>query len=72
VTHTALAEVKKASRNESGRVCDLGSINNPDPISIITRKLVAKSKAGGILMELITFARLDISESPIRKAAIAT
>ena len=72
VTHTALAEVKKESRKDNGRVCARGSINIPEPISMITRKLVAKSNAGGIFIELITFARVDISESPIRKAARMT
>jgi len=37
---------------------------------MITRKLEAKSKAGGIFIELIALARLDISERPIRKIAI--
>jgi len=72
VTHTALAEVKKESRKDNGRACALGSNNSPEPISIITRKLVAKIKAGGILIELIILARLDISERPIRKIAITT
>jgi len=72
VTHTALAEVKNESRKDKGRACALGIINSPEPTSMITRKLVAKSNAGGIFIELITLARLDISDSPIRKAAKTT
>jgi hypothetical protein len=70
VTHTALAEVKKESRKDNVRVCALGSINSPEPISMITKKLVAKIKAGEMFIELITLARLDISDMPIRKIAI--
>ncbi|MDO9340114.1 MAG: hypothetical protein Q7T72_06250 [Bacteroidales bacterium] len=69
VTHTALTDVNKESRKVRGRVCALGSINSPDPIRMIIKKLVEKSKAGGMFMELISLANTDISEMAIRKIA---
>ena len=70
VTHTALTEVKKESTYDKGSVCALGSINKPEPISMITKKLDEKIKAGGIFIELINLSNPDISEMAIRKIAI--
>jgi len=72
VTHTALTAVKKESRNDIGNVCALGSINKPEPISIIIKKLDEKIKAGGIFIELINLNDLDISEIAIRNIAVTT
>jgi len=70
VTHTALTAVKKESRYENGIVCALGSINKPEPIRIIIKKLDEKIKAGGIFTELINLNGRDISEMAIRIIAI--
>jgi hypothetical protein len=72
VTHTALAAVKKESRYDIGSVCALGSINKPEPISMIIKKLDEKIKAGGIFIELINLKVPDISEMAIRKIAATT
>jgi len=72
VTQTALTDVKKESRKVKGRVCALGSINSPEPIRMIVKKLEEKSKAGGMFIELISLAKTDISEMAIRKIAIMT
>lgn len=61
VTHTALVDVNKASRKEIGWICALGSINNPEPIMMINKKLNTNSKAGGMFKELITPNNLSIS-----------
>lgn len=42
VTQTALTEVNRASRNDKGCIVAFGSINNPLPIAIINKKLIAK------------------------------
>ena len=70
VTHTALTDVNKESRKVKGRVCAFGSINSPAPIRMIIKKLVEKSRAGGMFIELISLASPDISEMAIRKIAI--
>jgi len=72
VTHTALTDVNNASRKLSGILWALGSINNPDPIKIIIRKLLEKSSAGGIFIELINLANTDISEIAIINIADIT
>jgi len=72
VTQTALTAVKKESRYDIGRVCALGSINKPEPIRMIIKKLDEKIKAGGIFTELINRNGLDISEMAIRKIAVTT
>ncbi|MFA5819904.1 MAG: hypothetical protein WC854_11605, partial [Bacteroidales bacterium] len=70
VTHTALTDVNKESGKVKGIVCAFGSINSPDPIRMIVKKLVENSKAGGMFMELINLANTDISEIAIRNIAI--
>jgi len=69
VTHTALTEVKKESRYDKGSECALGSINSPDPIKMIIKKLVEKIMAGGMFIELKIKNKPDILEIPIRKIA---
>jgi hypothetical protein len=69
VTQTALTEVKRESSQDKGTKCALGSINSPDPIKIIIRKLAEKIKAGGIFTELIILCKPDISEIPMSMIA---
>jgi hypothetical protein len=70
VTQTALTEVKKESRYDKGSVCALGSINKPEPISMIIKKLDEKIKAGEIFLELMKLSDLEILEIAIRKIAV--
>ncbi len=72
VTQTALTEVNNESRKVRGITWAFGSINNPDPIKIIIRKLPEKSSAGGTFIELITLANTDISEIAIINIADIT
>jgi hypothetical protein len=72
VTHTALTDVNKESRNVNGSSCALGSNNSPVPISMIIIKLDEKINAGGMFTELINLSSPDISEMVIRKIAVST
>jgi hypothetical protein len=43
-----------------------GSINNPNPIIIISKKLITNKRAGGTLNEFIPYKNLFISDNNIR------
>jgi hypothetical protein len=70
VTHTALTDVNKELRKVKGSECAFGSINSPDPMRMIIKKLVEKSKAGDMFTKLTNLANTDNSEMKIRKIAI--
>jgi hypothetical protein len=67
VTQTALTDVKKESIRLIGTVCELGNISNPVPATIIIKKLIEKTKAGGILKFVMLSNSLFISERHSRK-----
>lgn len=65
VTQTALVDVKSASRNEMGCVQAFGSIKNPEPIMMMSKKLKTKSRDGGISNDIIFDRNLLLSEKII-------
>ena len=69
VTQTALTDVNNEFRKDRGCVCAFGSKRSPAPIIIMMKKLLEKSKAGGIFIELISLASSDISEIAMMKIA---